>query len=417
MISSIPTSSPRILILSNRYPPYYTGGYEIACHSVTERMRSRGYEILVLTSNYGLKRTRIDSTAYRLLHRPQETSSLLQLAQWEIADNRTLGSVIRSWKPDVIYAWSLLQLFPSLSSTIAEAGVPVVTNIQDSWLPTYVAEGDRLREYWLKSGTNRLKDAAKSLIRNGIQKIYPNWLRPIKISDFSLDQVVFCSKFRQRQHQELGLPLGGSSVIYNGVDTDVFTGNPSRPVPGSLRLLFVGRLVAEKGAHTVIQAVAELSRRKIKKITLTIAGVPSYPWEYTKYLIDLVENYNLSDRVQFMNNVPNHLLPDLYRDHDVLVFPSICDEGFPVTIIEAMACGVTVVSTTTGGSAEILVGDENCLTFPSDDPYALADSLEILCDNTRLATCLATKGQSYVRQYLNIEKITDQTLLYLENTC
>src|SRR5713226_7253243 len=103
----------RILVLTNRYPPHYTGGYEIACHAVSERLRSRGHDIVILTSNYGLQSPRVDGHVNRVLHRPQDSPKLVELGRWELADHKALSRLVKTWKPDVVYAWSMLQLFPS----------------------------------------------------------------------------------------------------------------------------------------------------------------------------------------------------------------------------------------------------------------------------------------------------------------
>jgi len=282
-------------------------------------------------------------------------------------------------------------------------------------LKHHLAEADRQREAWEKPGSNALKRATKGVIRAAVVRKNPEWLKPLNIQDLELSRIIFCSRFRQQQHQSGGLPLADSRVIYNGVDLKVFAGVPRRPSGGSLRVLFAGRLVEEKGPHTAIEAIAELVSRGATGVKLSIAGVPSYPFEYSDRLRELVDSKGLAKNVNFLGEIPNSQISEIYRQHDVFVFPSIGEEGFPVSILEAMSCGLAVVGTTTGGTSEILQDMINSLTFVPGDASQLADRLEEMHRNPELTCLIATAGQALVREKFDIENITDQTIEYLES--
>jgi glycosyltransferase involved in cell wall biosynthesis len=404
----------RILFLSNRYPPYLTGGYEVACQAIAESLRERGHEVLVLTSNYGLPEAKIEGHVHRLLHRVQDSHSLLQLARWEIEDNRLLRQLVEDWKPDVIYAWALLQLFPSLQRTLKSLSVPVVFNVQDIWIPTQIEQSEQYTEAWRKPGSNLAKDLAKRVLRAAIKWQHPQWLEPITIDDLELGHIIFCSRFREQQHKEMGFPFRETAVIYNGIDVKRFQGEAGKTADGLLKVLFVGRLAREKGTHTVIRAISKLIHDGNRNIRLTVVGVPVHPLEYTEELRGLANN-GCREHVEFIYNVPNHELPQVYREHDVLVFSSIGPEGFPVTLLEAMACGLLIVGTTTGGSAEILEDGANSLTYPPDDAVALAEQCRWIAENRQKSSSLALAGQEFVRQQFNLDKLAEQTERYLES--
>jgi glycosyltransferase involved in cell wall biosynthesis len=179
-----------------------------------------------------------------------------------------------------------------------------------------------------------------------------------------------------------------------------------------LRLLFAGRLVSSKGAHTAVEAMQILDRRGVHNVSLTIAGVPSFPWDYAQDLRNTIDS-NRAGSVRLVDPVPNDKIAVLYRHHNALVFPSIGDEGFPVSLIEAMASGLAVVSTTTGGSAEILEDGVNSLTFSPGNAAELADCIQRLADDPQLLASLATAGQELVREKFDINRVADQTLEYL----
>ncbi|MBI3650459.1 MAG: glycosyltransferase family 4 protein [Acidobacteria bacterium] len=404
----------RILVLTDRYPPYYAGGYEIACATVTEQLRKRGHELFVLTSNYGLAgKTAVDGHIYRLLHRPQDSPSLFQIARWETSDNAIIRQLVQSLAPDVISAWSLSQLFPSLYLTLREFITPILFNLHDLWIPNHLAGGERQRQLWLKSGSNPVKQLAKGMVRTTFQLRYSNWLTPVELSHLDLSHVVFCSQYQHSRHVQAGLPLNDWRVIYNGLDMARFNGTPSFNQERALKVLFVGRLVSEKGAHLAIQAISEMLRRNYHQVRLSIVGVPAYPFEYGESLHRMVEENQLQDYIKFLGMVDNPKLPEIYRQHDVLVFPSTHLEGLPMTLLEAMACGLVVVGTTSGGSSELLKDQINSVVLWQNTPEAIADGLIQLIDNPPWLARLATAGQQLMRERFDIETIAAETETYL----
>jgi glycogen synthase len=401
----------RVLVVSDRYPPLSIGGYEIACHAVAERLRARGLAVRVLTSTYGLRRTRIDAHVGRVLHRFQDTPSLARLGLWEIADREQVRMAER-WRPDVVYAWNLRQLFPSMHVVLRGLGAPVVYNVQDIWIPGHIQEAEEHRAAWLRPGSNPLKAVAKSMLRHLLKQRDPGWLGSLDAGDLDLRHVVFCSRYRQQEHFAHGLPVGDSVVIHNGVDRALFQSRAREPHAG-LRLLFVGRLVEAKGAHTAIEALARLIRKGRAGVELTLAGLPAHPFEYEAALRASVGSLGPQARVTWRTGVAHAELPALYRSHDVLIFPSIGDEGLPMAMLEAMACGLAVVGTTTGGSAEILTDGETGLTFPPGDAGALADAVERLLCRPEERHALADAGARLVAEGFDVETIADRTIRYL----
>src|SRR5262249_22191319 len=106
-------------------------------------------------------------------------------------------------------------------------------------------------------------------------------------------------------------------------------------------------------------------------------------------------------------------MPSVYRAHDVLVFPSIGPEGFPMTLLEGAACGIAIVGTTTGGSGEFLVHDETGLVFEPGDAAQLAAQLAALRDRPERRLHLAAAAQRRARTEFGIQRIVAQTEAYL----
>jgi glycosyltransferase involved in cell wall biosynthesis len=112
--------------------------------------------------------------------------------------------------------------------------------------------------------------------------------------------------------------------------------------------------------------------------------------------------------------VPRFDLPALYRAHDVLVFPSVWQEPFGLTQIEAMACGLPVIGTGTGGSDEILTPD-TALRFPPGDIAALADCLVAFCRQPELRRRMGIAAAQRAAEQFDLERTLRQTQSYLES--
>jgi glycogen(starch) synthase len=404
----------RILFLTAQYPPNSLGGYEVACRACADGLRDRGHHVLVLTSNQG-EATNLAPQVRRVLHRPQDTSSLIEAAMWEYDDHRTLRRAIADFRPEVISAWSLLNLFPSLHRPLVRLNVPVVYNLHDLWLPRHCAEGTSLAQVWQRPGSTAIRRVVKRGVLRFATALDPDLAQPLDVSDLRLDCTVFCSHFRQEQHKAAGLPLGRSRVIYNGVDTGHFTGPVApRPAGSSLRLLFVGRLVAEKGLDTLLDAAALIAREGSVPFELTIAGIPSYPHQYAEDLRKRIGRSDVRLPIRFIDPVPHDRLPDVYRGHDVLVFPSTGPEGFPMTTLEAAACGLAIVGTATGGMGEFLEDGVTGLVVVPGDAAALAAAIGRLAADEELRARLAATVQQAVRERFDIRRTIDETAEYLQ---
>jgi glycosyltransferase involved in cell wall biosynthesis len=132
-------------------------------------------------------------------------------------------------------------------------------------------------------------------------------------------------------------------------------------------ILYVGTLEPRKGLDTLLDAYARLAGEVCHH--LVIAGKRGW---YTDLLFRLVERLGIAGRVHFTDYVPDEDLPGLYNLADLFVFPSRY-EGFGLPPLEAMACGVPVITTTAASLPEV-VGDAALLVSPGD-AEALAAAL------------------------------------------
>jgi glycosyltransferase involved in cell wall biosynthesis len=182
--------------------------------------------------------------------------------------------------------------------------------------------------------------------------------------------------------------------------------------PG-LNLLYAGRLVAEKGVHTAVQALEKVSAQSnLKDVRLTVAGSESN--DYLAHLRHLVMQAGLDDRVSFLGHVPAEEMPQLLRQFDVLLLPSLWPEPFSRMLLEGMATGLAVVATNTGGTVEILKDGENGLLCNPGDADDLAQKVVRLGNDRVLLRRLALAGQKTVMERFTRGKMIDEFEAYLQ---
>jgi glycosyltransferase involved in cell wall biosynthesis len=162
---------------------------------------------------------------------------------------------------------------------------------------------------------------------------------------------------------------GPSIPVGNPYDDKVFKEVPSEP--RNKELIFVGRLVSDKGANLLLEAMGLLESRP----RLTIAGDGPERSNLEKQAADL----QLQSQVELVGSQTSEQLAKLLRQHRILVVPSRWQEPFGIVALEGIASGCVVVGSAEGGLAEAI---GPCgLTFPNGDAQALANALSRLLDD------------------------------------
>jgi glycogen synthase len=161
-----------------------------------------------------------------------------------------------------------------------------------------------------------------------------------------------------------------STLIHNPYDARIFSAGPARE-ERSFDLIFLGRLVSEKGLDLLLEAIATLRRRDLFP-SLTIVG--SGPELFATQ--QLAATLGLDHQVTFTGAKRGPQLAALLRRHKILVVPSRYDEPFGVVALEGIASGCVVAGSRGGGLPEAI---GPCgLTFENGDANALAEALEPL---------------------------------------
>lgn len=424
----------RILVISNFYPPHYIGGYELACQDIVQRLTERGHDISVLTSIYGTDTPMAEQGVYRKLNlywHAGQPLSLKQFAQSQFENIRTVERLIADQRPDMLYCWNLEWLgWPFFMKLLERsqcktrqadkrrAEIPVVFAVSDCWMLRQDALSRHWQEYWQHRPPNKYKRFVKPFVQALLSRYIPTTsTAPLRVRNAH-----FFSHSLYQQHLSAGIIPESLEIIYHGVPVEQYQAkealmrhvmNVRTSPPQQMALLYSGQVIEKKGVHTAIEAMSCLRHQKhIENVHLTIIGPQPFPG-YVARLHELIAQYHLQDAVTIAQKVSRKELEQVYREHDCLLFPSIWEEPFSITLLEAMAHGLAVVSTPTGGSAEILRHGENSLVFPAENAKELADRIELLIQQPELMTQIRLQAIETVHAKHALEHIAAEIERYL----
>lgn len=165
-------------------------------------------------------------------------------------------------------------------------------------------------------------------------------------------------------------------------------------------ILYLGRLVPEKGVHYLIEAFKQIKTEK----KLVIAGGSSDTSEYERELRNLAKD---DDRIIFTGFVQGRPLEELYSNAYIYVLPSDL-EGMPLSLLEAMSYGNCCVTSDIPECAEVIV--DFGVTFPKGDLYKLSETLQTLCDNPSIVRKYKDNAQDYICDKYNWDDVVTQTM-------
>lgn len=394
----------RIVLIAPDYPPII-GGAEIFTGIVAERL-ARRHTVQVIT--------RLPSLAARRLNNLGETSlpteetrngvSIHRTAYLELADLRMLTSIpglltaslrlAKRSKPDIIHTVSF---YPSL------------------------AIGRLLKQFLSVPLVHTEQGLITDVLRGNINILdrYGGWLKPITRWSFALVDEVMCvsSTVADRVHQYYSRP-DHIHIIPNGVDTHLFRPLENRAalrreleLPEGFIFISASRLVEKNGIDTLIQAAGKLNSLQ-QPVSVVIAGDgvlrPAFERAITKF--------QLSSTVRLVGSIPHTELPRWLAACDAFVRPSV-SEGFGIAFIEAMACGLPLITTPVVAQMGIFKAGQHGLVLPTGAVDDLANCMKELVDNNPIRQRLAAEARRWaVEQYdwdsivTKIEKIYERAV-------
>ncbi len=236
--------------------------------------------------------------------------------------------------------------------------------------------------------------------------IYKNTVRPRILKErIRKAEFVVTVSDRNKRFLEKLVPEARDKIIriYNGVDFDHFKPGKDKK-EGPFNILCVGRMVEKKGLEYLIEACAYLKDQG-HDFHCNIIGKGSL----RPKLNEMIKALDLKDHVKMVGVVTQDKMPAWFRKADAFVLPSIVAddgnrEGLPVSIVEALASGLPVVSTDVAGITEAVMQDWNGFVVPERDSLAVAAAVSRMIRDRALHQRLSSNAR------LSVENRFDQEL-------
>jgi glycosyltransferase involved in cell wall biosynthesis len=373
----------RVLGVGSIYPPHHLGGYEVIWRGVMRHLREQGHEVRILATDFRREQVSPDAGEDPDVHRELDwywrdhewrRLGFRQRLELERRNAATFDRHVREFRPDAVTWWLLGGMSLSLVERARRAGIPATFFVLDYWL-SYGREHDLWTRTW-----RRLKPLAP--LGERIAGV------PTRIDYADAGRWVFCSETMRRHALANGLRRADTTVLTPGVERSLLqAGQQQESREWRWRLLYAGRVVAQKGVGTAIEALAQLPPEAELKV------VGDGDRAYRDELERLASALGVRERVHFHGLEPRERMSEVYRDADAVVFPVQWAEPWGLVPLEAMALGRPVVATGRGGSGDYLRDRENALLFEPGDASGLAQAVRTLAEDPVTRGELVARGR------------------------
>jgi len=363
-----------------------------AISSIVKELVRQGMEVVVFTSQhdlFGRKRSqhKVETSAETVYFTP---SIYLHSIPYAIVPfvMQDFVKVVRQEKVDVVHAQMFaFYTIPNVTPLIKQiCKVPLVLTFHGLQHEAFV----------------------NPFYRIGMAAYYRSYFRFIT---HEAEVVITLSKLSKEKAIRLGANPNKVLVLPNGVNLRHFY--PSvEPHPiinkkEKIRVVYVGRVSASKGVFVLLQAAIKLTEKYGDQISFLFAG----DGPDRAALQDAVEREKLTN-VTLLGHV--HNVRELLVNSDIFVLPSFY-EGLPVSLMEAMACAVPVVTSRVGDVLDLVKHAYNGVLVPPRDVDSLILAIEELVENSDFRKNLAKNGYETIKKNYNIEKIAKQLRGIYEN--
>ncbi|HNX23271.1 MAG TPA: glycosyltransferase family 4 protein [Spirochaetota bacterium] len=213
-----------------------------------------------------------------------------------------------------------------------------------------------------------------------------------------LDHIITVSEDSKiMNHRDFGVPLEKQSVVYNGIDRNIF--KPVKVQKNKKDIIFVGNIEDGKKGFLYLLKAVKVMKTDVRLIVVD-GGAPHR--KVTNRVIDLL---GIRDKIFFAGTASNDELVKLYSQSSAAIVPSVY-EGFGFPAGEAMACGVPVISSD-GGALPEVVGDAG-IVVPARDHQALADAVDTLLNDPGMQKKFSGAGIERVKELFTWEGAVKQ---------
>jgi len=378
-----------IMMLSWEYPPRVIGGISPHVYFLSKHLAKQDVKVYVITCDFpdtpshevidGVEVYRIDS--YK--------NPAPDFASWVYLMNLNMQKETAALAKKI---GGKIDLFHAHDWLVADAGIGLKHVFRKPLLAT-MHSTEMGRRDGLHTTTEKMIHETEAWLT------YEAW-RVVCCSEYMISHVKWA--FGLPNDKLIMIPNGVNTQSYNEVDCDPAAFRSKYALPQEKIVLFVGRLVYEKGIHILINAVPKVLSKVNAKFIIVGSG-------YMKeQLLSIVRSMGLEHKVFFEGFVDENTLLKLQKCSDVSVVPSLF-EPFGIVALEAMAAKSPVVVSDTGGLAEIVEHDITGVKVFPNNPDSLAWGITkvLLDDNYR--KLIKENAYRKIQEKYDWEKIAQQT--------
>ncbi len=377
----------------------YSGGQGIYLRYLSRSLRDLGHRVDVVSGppypelDHGIKLIKLPSldlysmsSVRRLFINPQKLNTLPSLTEW-------LGTMTGYFSEPLAFGMRTYDLISKGSNKydiihdnqtlaygvlkIRELGFPIVETIHH---PVTID-----RDLAIESATS-LKD------KLGLRRWFSFVNMQIKVARRLSHIITVSQTARQHIADTYGIAKDKLRVIYNGIDTDIFSPSSKAKRLENRLLVVISRDTPVKGLRYMLETLAILRQKHPLELVVVAKGTDNRTTQR------LINTLGIRDYVKFIDEIDTAELVHQYRLATIVAIPSVY-EGFGLPAAEAMSCGAPVVSTTAGALPEV-VGDAGILVPPAD-VRALTDAISTLVISSNKRKHLSAIGRKRIVQTFN----------------
>lgn len=316
----------------------------------------------------------------------------------ESEDRRSLAAVLREMRPDVTDVWGMEFASQSLVEALLRTGAAVHLTLEDGWLAD--AHG--------RNPVCMISRVAQELgvdMTPNIRRLFCLSLSPQTLNKAS---VSFVSQALSRQYVEAGFRYARARVRRAGIDMRPFQDAPPPPEPPPFVVVSTGQLTVSRGQADLIEAAARVSRDRAGRwpiVVRIIGGGNPGTIAALKRLARKHESTHLS--VDLTGPLPAARVAEFYTGAHLFVHTSHLPEGLPRVLMEAMAAGLPVIATHTGGQRDILDDGRWGTLLPPGDPKRLALAIEDVMNDLPDRQSQAREARQHALKQFDINPYID----------
>lgn len=410
----------KVLLVSEYFPPKIFGGGEISSWLLAKNLSKHGVDVSVLTSHFhGLKKVEEKEGVkiYRNLLTGKNPQSIIENFKrafvFPFTTERELIKLHRAENFDLIHCMNINSIIGAAKAK-EKVRRPIIAHINSPQLfcplGTLMKEDKTCNENcsllnffrcFLNSGKISKVEKKFYLSYNPFFALYVyHRFKKRKSALKKMDFFIAISNFMKNLLLREGIPEEKIAVVPNILELEKLS-KLKVEQHDPVRILYIGNYEKFKGPQILLEALKGIERDY--KANFYGSG------SLEKWMKNFVRENNLQEKIKIYGEVSYEKIPQIYKENDIVVFPSIIGEAFGRVALEAMASGKVVIASKIGGVVDIIEDGKNGLLVKPGDKEELINIIKTLIQNRKFRDDLCKEARKNAKNYSG-EKISKKLI-------